>query len=120
MQDAVVLGITIFGIFGDDDNERHLVDRLAERHQRLATRPDPSWGRSECNSEAGSSTGPSTLDGARHPLLFPGTDKNLTRTPSTRRTACDARLQKASHEARFVLVVLGDLPSNLLNKNAFL
>src|SRR5207244_11685465 len=54
------------------------------------------------------------------PLLFPGTDKNLTRTPSTRRTACDARPQKASHEARFVLVVLGNLSSNLFNKDAFL
>jgi hypothetical protein len=53
MHDAVVLGVVIFGIFGDD--ERHLGDRLTECHQRLATRPDPSWGRCEYNSEAGSS-----------------------------------------------------------------
>jgi hypothetical protein len=42
MHDAVVLGVVIFGIFGDD--ERHLGDRLTERHQRLATRPDPPAG----------------------------------------------------------------------------
>jgi hypothetical protein len=36
--------------------------------------------------------------------------------PSTRRTACDVRSQKASHETRFVL---GKLFCNLLKKNAF-
>ncbi len=42
--------------------------------------------------------------------------ENIQRILPTRRTACDERPQKTSHETRFVL---GDLSRNLLKKNAF-
>ena len=88
------LGMIIFRISPVDD-ERHPIDPLPSSTNASATQPEPATG---------------TISFS----LFWSQD--IQRTLSTRRTACDVRPQKTSHETRFVL---GDPSRKPFKKKVF-